>query len=106
MIEKFTKRLNTYNIERPARKNMFGKEVAYDREDLIRILQSSTSDEVRIISTDASYNVEGKVNLNEENEQCIGRVVDFAGECIVLMGVPFEKEEEKSGDSTDEKEVF
>lgn len=106
MIEKFTKRLDTYNIERPARKNMFGKETVFDREELIRILQGSTSEEVRIISTDASYNVESKVNLNEENEQCIGRVIDFAGECIVLMGVPFEKEEEKSGDSTDEKEVF
>lgn len=106
MTEKFTKRLNTYNIERPARKNMFGYEIVYDREDLIRVLQGSTSTEVRIISTDAAYNVEDKVNLSEEHEQCIGRVIDFAGECIVLVGVPFKKEKEESGDSTDEKEVF
>lgn len=106
MTEKFTKRLNTYTIERPARKNMLGYEIVYDREDLIRILQGSTSTEVRIISTDAAYSAEDKVNLNEENEQCIGRVIDFAGECIVLMGVPFKKEKEESGDSTDEEEVF
>lgn len=106
MTEKFTKRLNTYNIERPARKNMFGYEIVYNREDLIRVLQGSTSTEVRIISSEDSYSQEDKVNLNEENEQCIGRVIDFAGECIVLMGVPFKKEKEESGDSTDEEEVF
>lgn len=106
MTEKFVERLDTYNMPRPIRKDIFNHEVVYGREELIRILQGSTSEEVRIITTETSYSREDRVRISEENEQCVGRVIDFAGECIVLMGVPFEKEEEKSGDSTDEKEVF
>lgn len=106
LIEKFTKRMEHYNIEKPVRTDLFGNDIVYNREELIRVLQGSTSEEVRIISSEDSYSQEGKVHLKEEYEQYIGRVVDFAGECIILMGVPFEKEKEKSGDSSDEKEVF